>query len=57
MLAPDGVPKWLNDAAIAIAQAALRNGTCDRQSIPPPEGVFQQHMANPLRCFELFIFL
>jgi hypothetical protein len=39
-LAQDGAPKWSNDAAIAIAQTALRIGTCDQRSTPPPDGVF-----------------
>ena len=33
-----------NDAAIATAQAALRIGTCDRRSTPPPKGVFSTNV-------------
>jgi hypothetical protein len=41
LLASGGTPKWSNDAAFAIAQTALRIGTCDRRLISLPEGVFE----------------
>ncbi len=51
-LAPDGAPKWSNDAASAIAQTALRVETCDRRSTPPPEGVFLPNNCEPRSQFD-----
>jgi hypothetical protein len=56
-LAPDGASKWSNDAAIATAQTALRSETCDRRSIPPPEGIFHQTAANHVRSLIVLNFL
>jgi hypothetical protein len=56
LLASAGTLKLSDDAAIAIAQTALRIGTCDQRSTPLPEG-FLSSDVNHRSTKRLFNFL